>query len=325
MRRFFIALFPLLLGQCIDGSVPAAITPAPDQRLQIESAPVMLDASHPDRRRIGALTFLGGWSLTSETRGFGTMSAIDVDGDQVTALGDNGSIIRFRLGRFGNISDAEVFRVPDTCGTVVSKHDNDTEALTHSPDRQTWWISYEWRNRICRTNDDISAAEMTVEPASIATWPRKNGAETMLRLSDGRFLIIAEDVKSGRDPVRAVLFDRDPTDPEAKAALFGFRPPEGYRPVDATQLPDGRILVLNRRFALPALFTSKIVLVDAIGTEVPAILEGRTIATLEAPAITDNFEGIAAEQVNGQTIIWLVSDDNLMRWQRTLLLKFKLN
>jgi hypothetical protein len=325
MRRFFIALLPILLGQCVDGSMPGLTKASAPRKLSIQSTPVLLDSSNPDRRRVGALTFLGGWSLSSDTRGFGAISALNVDNRLITALSDNGTITQFRLGRFGNVSEAENFPVPDGCGDVARKHDNDTEALARDPDTRRWWISYEWHNRICRTDDNLARADATSNPKAIARWPQKKGAETMLRLVDGRFLLIAEDVRTGADPVRATLFDRDPTDPAAVAKSFNYRPPNGYKPTDAAQLPDGRILVLNRRFSIPELFTSKIVLVPAISETPPKILEGRVIATLAPPLVADNFEGISVTAKGGRPIIWLASDDNFMRWQRTLLLKFAVN
>lgn len=325
MRRVLIVLFPALLGQCVDGSMPGMATPAQSRKLTIQSTPVLLDSSKPDRRRVGALTFLGGWSLTSDTRGFGAISGLDVDGRLVTAVSDNGMITQFRFGRFGNVSEAENFRVPGGCGKLMYKFDNDTEALARDPETGAWWVSYEWHNRICRTDPNLTQAEAVTKPRAIAGWPQKQGAETMLRLRDGRFLLIAEDVKSGRDPVRAVLFDRDPTDPAAVATSFAYRPPDDYKPTDAAQLPDGRILILNRRFSIPALFASKIAIVPAIGKTPPKILEGKVIAALAPPLIADNFEGVSVTVEGSRPIIWLASDDNFMRWQRTLLLKFALN
>lgn len=325
MRRFLIALFPILLGQCVDGAVPGMATPVQGRKLTIQSTPVLLDPSDPNRRRVGALTFLGGWSLSSDTRGFGGISGLNVDGRLVTALSDNGTVTQFRFGRFGNASEAELFPMPEGCGKLIHKYDNDTESLTRDAESGRWWIGYEWHNRICRVDDTLQKGEATSEPRAMAAWPKKKGPETLLRLADGRFLAIAEDNNAGNSTVRAILFDRDPTDPAAVATPITYRPPAGYRPTDAAQLPDGRILVLNRRFSVPELFTSSITLIPGIGPTPPDVLDGRVIATFEAPLVTENFEGISVTQEQGRTIIWLASDDNFMRWQRTLLLKFAVN
>jgi hypothetical protein len=289
----------------------------------MSSEHLALDTTLPNRRRVGALTLKGAWRLSSDTRGFGSFSALDVNGNRVTALGDAGTILRFRLGRFGNASDATLVRVPELCGNVNRKTDNDTESLAHDPERRHWWIGFEWRNAICRTNADLTREVAVARPAAIAAWPRKMGPESMTRLNDGRFLIISEDASRGLSPV--VLFDRDPTDPGAVATTLAYRPPAGFKPTDAAQLPDGRILILTRRFALWSLFTSKLVLLDTIPPEPTGILQGRVIAHFESPVLADNFEGLSVTVENGKPIIWIISDDNYMRWQRTLLLKFALN
>ena len=55
-----------------------------------------------------------------------------------------------------------------------------------------------------------------------------------------------------------------------------------------------------------------------------AVLDGHEIARLASPMLADNFEGMALEQHGTQRILWLVSDDNHLFFQRTLLLKFAL-
>ncbi len=325
MRRFFVFLFPFLLGQCVDGSMPALTMLAPDQQIEITSRPVALDTTQPDRRRVGALTLKGAWELTSPTRNFGGFSALDVDGNRITALSDAGTVVRFRFGRFGHASDASLVRVPKGCGDVLRKTDNDTESLTHDPARGHWWIGFEWRNAVCRTRGDFKIGEAALAPPAMSQWSQRQGPETMVRLRDGRFLVIAEDSLRGGSVSPVVLFDRDPTDPAAVATTFGYRPPAGFKPTDAAELPDGRILVLNRRFALWSLFTSELVLLDAIPAKPGGVLKGRRIAHFAAPVIADNFEGLSVTVENGRPMIWIISDDNFMRWQRTLLLKFALN
>jgi hypothetical protein len=325
MRRPYIFLLPVILGQCVDGSMPGLMMPARDQRVEIASEPVTLDSSQPDRRRVGALTLQGAWHLTSETRSFGGFSALDVNGNRITALSDAGTILRFRFGRFGNASDASLVRVPEGCGKVTHKYDNDTESLTHDPARQHWWVGFEWRNVVCRVNSDFTKGESVVTPKAMAFWPKKLGAESMTQLADGRFLVLAEAAPGGGDVSPLVLFDRDPTDPAVVATTIAYRPPAGYKPTDVAQLPDGRILVLTRRFTIWSLFTSKLVLLDAIDPEPTGILQGRVIANFESPVLADNFEGLSVSVENGRPMIWIISDDNYMRWQRTLLLKFALN
>ena len=56
-----------------------------------------------------------------------------------------------------------------------------------------------------------------------------------------------------------------------------------------------------------------------------ADLKGTVIATLAPPLSVDNFEGIEARKgEQGETIVYLISDDNFSDRQRTYLLMFEL-
>ncbi len=64
----------------------------------------------------------------------------------------------------------------------------------------------------------------------------------------------------------------------------------------------------------------------AAQTIVPgARLDGAAIAVLRPPLTVDNLEGVAARRgAAGETLLYLVSDDNFRTTQRTLLLLFAL-
>jgi hypothetical protein len=122
----------------------------------------------------------------------------------------------------------------------------------------------------------------------------------------------------------AIRFAGDPTTHPRAGFTFSFLPPPGYNPSDVTTLPDGRLLVLTRRFKLPFDFAAKLVVVDPAAIRPGALVRGREIATLAKPLIRDNFEGLAVTREGNATILWIVSDDNQLFLQRSLLLKFRL-
>lgn len=314
MRRA-IALMPVLLAQC----VPAATERVPQsiyaQPVVVSAAPVELYPGMPRRHRLGALTYLGGWALRSDTPAFGGLSSLVADGPEFVALGDAGMIVRFRVGRFGHVSRASIAPTPAGCDGGRDKTQRDTEGLGHDPVSGRWWISYEWRNAVCRASPDLGHAERVAAPPEMAKWRRRSGAETVAHLANGDALVIAESAPDGGAQRPALLFPGDPA--VARPHVLSYRPPAGFRPTDAAQLPDGRILVLNRRFSFVGLFTAKLVLLDGLPGR------GRVIASFEPPALTENFEGIAVTEEGGRPIVWLISDDNYMSWQRTLLLKFR--
>lgn len=320
--RRAIALLPLVLAQCLNGSVAPVLAPVHAQPLAITVVPVPLYAEQPQRRRLGALTYLGGWALTSNARWLGGLSSLVIDGQRAVAVSDAAALVSFRIGRFGRISGAQIAPVPAGCSQSNAKYHRDTESLAHDPGTGRWWVGYEWSNSICRLSSDLTRAERSARPASMQSWRRRAGAETMLRLRDGRFMILAEAGRDGGDPP-LLIAEGDPTDPATRFTAYRYRAPDGFNPTDAAQLPDGRILVLNRRFTPFALFTARVTLLDPIGKP-GSTVRGRTLAAFEPPAITENFEGMSVTVEDGRTIVWLISDDNYMRWQRTLLLKFAL-
>lgn len=292
----------------------------------MRATPVALDPDDPAARRAGALVYLGGLKLESDDRAFGGFSAIDVDGDRFTLLSDAGNIVRFRMGgdlRPFALSYGDLAQGP---GTGWRKWDRDSESLLRDPASGRMWIGFERFNAIWRYGPALEKAERHAQPAAMADWPVGGGPEAMVRLSRGAFVVISESarMKGGNGARVALLFALDPTEPGPPPLRFGYVPPRGYSPVDATELPDGRLLVLNRDFSPLALFTAKLTVVDLKGLAEGRIVRGREIATLAAPLLHDNFEGIAITREKGETIVWIVSDDNSQFWERSLLLKFRL-
>jgi hypothetical protein len=323
--RFWPLLFLILLGQCVRSAVPVQLAPVQDQPVNVTATPVELYTGDPARRDLGALSYLGGWQLVGDVGWFGGLSSLHAEGNRLTAVSDAGAVTEFDVGRFGHISDAHILPIPAACGTGGDKADRDSEALAFDPLGGAWWIALEGRNAICRTDNRFAAAERYARPAAMAKWPFNYGPETLLRLSDGRFVVIAEGAADNGEVRDLIVFDRDPTDPATVPIRLSYRPPAGFSPTDATQLPDGRLILINRRFTPWSLFTARLTIVDPRQFRAGATIEGREIARFEPPVLPENYEGIATTQENGRTIIWVISDSNFATWQRTLLLKFAID
>jgi hypothetical protein len=70
---------------------------------------------------------------------------------------------------------------------------------------------------------------------------------------------------------------------------------------------------------------SRVVFVPAKTIRPGAVLRGEELAQIVPPVSVDNMEGIAARKgENGETILYIVSDNNFNRLQRTLLMVFEL-
>jgi len=157
-------------------------------------------------------------------------------------------------------------------------------------------------------------------------WSSNSGPEAMVRLRDGRFVVLSESRDSWRGSrFPALLFAGDPIEND-EASQFRFVSPSKYRPVDAVQIPDGRVLVLLRHWSvgLPLHFANRIVVADPAEIEAGEDWKGQSVARIDDPSIADNYEGIAFEQNDDETLtLWLISDDNRATYQRTLLLKLR--
>lgn len=294
--------------------------PGPGTTIRAER--VALDPADPARRQVGALTFLGGVRLSSPDPAFGGFSALAVEGDRFTLLNDGGNVARFRMDARGRVTRPAFIPLPTGPGTGWRKPDRDSESLARDRGTGRWWIGFERANAIWRYASDFARAEAHVAPRAMRRWRINGGPESMARLSDGRFLVIQEERVTG--PGReALLFARDPTLGGAPLR-FRYLPPPGCDPSDVTQLPDGRLLVVNRWWGLPLRFRSVLAVIDPARIRAGALMRGREIATLGPPVIHENFEGVAAAVENGRTVLWLVSDNDVEDWRPTLLLKFRL-
>jgi hypothetical protein len=284
-----------------------------------------LDDANPALTRVGQLTWLGGVELTSPDPAFGGFSAMAVLGDRFTLLSDGGNVVRFRMDSRGRLSERSFSDLPAGPGTGWLKQDRDSESLTADPKTGQIWVGFERANEIWRFSPALKRSEAHAAPPAMADWPVNSGAEAMARLPDGGFVVMGErEPWPGRKGRAAIRFSGDPAEHPNKGFRFSYIPPAHYDPSDLAVLPDGRLLVLNRRFALPFDFSTKLILIDPRTLRPGAVVRGREIATLAKPLIHDNFEGLAVTREGKAIIVWIVSDDNQLFLQRSLLLKFRL-
>ena len=113
--------------------------------------------------------------------------------------------------------------------------------------------------------------------------------------------------------------------PGGSWSRFGYRPERDLSPAGAAGLPDGDLVVLERGFRLLLGFRVRIARVPAAQLREGAIAQGREVARLDGRFTIDNFEGIATRTgPRGETLLYVISDDNFNIFQRTLLMVFAL-
>lgn len=293
--------------------------------LALHYLPVSFDPARA-RQSLAPFELKGAWRMESPHAWFGSFSALGSLGDgTLLAVSDRGYAYRFAPPDRAQVAPWLERILRDYS---INKRDNDAEALTIDPPSGTFWVAWEDSNSISRHATGLTQ-EAVVSPREMQDWGGNVGPETLVRLSDGKFLVLREGGDGLVDDThhRALLYSGDPTESE-RHVEFTFVGPAGFSPTDAAQLPDGRLLVLMRRliWPFPARFAGRIVLVDPAAIRPGREWNGPVVARLTSTLPVDNFEGMAIEpRRDGRVTVWLISDDNQAAFQTTMLWKLMLD
>lgn len=274
-----------------------------------------------DAARSGPFELVAAWRMSGDPVQFGGLSAlVALDGTHFLAGSDTGRWLRFTRPDRSGLAPGEI--APLFADEDTIKESRDLESLAVDPAHGIVWGGFEYRNSVMRF-DAALEPNGEVRPPAMRRWDDNAGPETLVRLADGRFLAIAEGSRRWRGQHhRALVFAGDPVE-GARAERVVVEIPKGYRPVDATPAGDGRALVLLRRviWGLPPGFATAIAEIDIDDRAPDGTIAARLLAEFGARIPQDNYEGIALTEDPDGTHVWLVSDDNFMVFQRTILLK----
>lgn len=322
MRLRLTLLFPVLALALL--SIGGVRQTYKNRSQNISLTPLMLEPGNAKRDTVGALTFLAAWELRSDNEQFGGISGlVALDDGRFLGISDAGALIGFGLSNDARINRPFIAALPGAFGRNIGFRERDSEGMARDPTTGRIWVSYEQRHSIRRFPPSVSRVDGIMRLPGTREWRDNQGVEAIARMADGRFLLFAEGGTATAFP--AFFYSGDPLESGSKRMEFRFQPPAGYRPTDAAPLPDGRILILLRRIGFPNGFSAKLGVIDPADIARGETLSAAIIASLAPPLLIDNMEGLAITQDQGHTIIWLVSDNNFNIFQRTLLMKFRLN
>lgn len=312
-----MSIFRLLLVVLL-AVFPGACSAQPALPQVIASTIAGLDPGHPERTRFGSLEFRGGLRLSAADQAFGGWSGARLDGSVLTAIGDLGSWLRLALrhdgGRLVGVHREAGGSLRRLDGDPAGNHKRwaDAEGLAHW--RDGWVVSFERHHRLWFYAPDLADIPVRLAaPPDMARLEENGGVEAIAALADGRLLMLAEEGGLGWigtpgawQPVTWTVTD-------------------DFKPTDAVQLPSGALVVLERSFSVMAGVGARLSLVPPGQLMPGARLEGRELLRLEPPMTVDNFEGLAVGRgPDGETMLYLLSDDNFSALQATLLLAFAL-
>lgn len=253
--------------------------------------------------------WFGGYSGLAMAAGGASFLTVSDEGEMVRA-----QVRRDKGGRIAGVESDWHARLRDNFGKPVKGFTADAEALGVGPDG-TVYVGYESYTRI------TSVTLPDLMPVTLHAWDRfrdlwgNAGFEALTILPDGRLIAILE--TAGEGDVFATFVGRNGDwRPGPPLPADG-----GFDAVDADFGPDGKLWLLERRFTFAAGFSTRIrrFAHDGEGFGPPETL-------LEtAPGALDNMEGMSLwTDPEGRMIVSLISDDNFLFVQKTILAEYEL-
>ncbi len=319
----------LLAAACTGASPPPAV--AQEQALEIHSSSLPFKIDEPAAERIGRLLWRGGIAMKANSPSFGGWSDLYVspDGRSLTSISDEGAWLTAAIdydpkGHLAGLSGARIGQLHGLDGKLIqSKAEADAEGMARLPDG-SWMVAFERNHRLWRYQT-LTATPTPVEgPADIGRQPSNGGIEALTALADGRVIAISEEYSLRAGTV--VGWIGQPTAGGRYAwTSFDYATIPDFRPTAIVMLPDGSFATIERAYDVVRGVRCRVMRFDASQLAPGSTVRAEELARLASPYAVDNLEGLAATKgARGETLLWLISDDNFNPLQRNILLLFEL-
>lgn len=334
-----------LLSAVLAAFAPASAQVKPSTRdvtvtpIEVTATPIAgFEIGNPSRTLFGRLVWRGGLVLKSASDSFGGWSGLvlDPDGHGFAAVSDAGVWMTGRIvydqERPTGIANARLGPILASNGQPVRRNrDRDAEAMTlieGSASRGSVLIAFEQNHRIGRFDIDrngLSKPRHYLElPPEMKKKRRGDGIEAVAVMSGGRWkgspVAFAEHMPDGNGHHRGWIWVK------GKPESFRLVDIGGFSITDAASLPDGSLLILERRFRWLEGVKMRLRLVDKDELRPGAVITGETLLDVAMGHQIDNMEAIAVHRDrHGEIVLTIMSDDNFNAFiQRTILLQFAL-
>jgi YD repeat-containing protein len=296
------------------------------QPINVRTFQVILSHDEPENDEVGKLQYRGGLDLRARDPRFGGLSGLDIspDGRQLISVTDRGNWFTAqqnynRDGRLVGMSDTIMMPIRAANGTpLTSRADRDAESIMRLSDGSLV-VGFERHHRLHRFTASGRAAQPFDYPAALRRSPNNGGAEAVTRLGSTQLLILSERLETNPGIATGWI------GAGKSWHSVGLRKTGIFHPVGAATRDDGSVFLLERRYTAIGGIAVRISRVPPDDISPGAIFQGIELGELAPPMVADNFEGIAVRRGKpGETLIYVVSDDNFHSLQRTLLLMFSL-
>ncbi len=305
----------------------------------IEAVPVHFHSQTPELQNFGMLEWRGGLEITSDDDAFGGYSGLIVspNGFSLLAVSDKGqwltATIVYDNGSLSNVETAQTAPVLGISGTpLTGKSAQDAEGLASYGSLGfvgDVYMALERQERILRfafgTDGFASVPTLISLPDAATQGPANKELEAVGLLSRGA---------AGEEAILALSERHLDEDGNILGWIIGGSTPGelaversgDFDITDLVVLPDGDVLILERRLSALMLAGMRIRRLPRSDISAGRLIRGEVLLEADQPRATiDNMEAIAAHRsANGELRLTLMSDDNFNPLQRTLLLQFAL-
>ena len=311
----------------LEGPTPTTVT----------AIPIDFDRDNPGRKEFGKLIYRAGLNLYAKSSHFGGFSglALDPSGRTLLAISDAGVWLRANLGYDGRklkgLSEVVLGPVLGADGKALRddrERDSEGMALVDGDTRQgTAYVSFERKHRIARypfTAERFGPPSGTVPlPAAAKAMNANRGIEAMALIRTGKLKGTLLAFAEGRADKNGNLMGWLIGGPSPGGILL--KRLGGFDITDAAALPDGGVVLLERRFRFSEGIKMRVRRIAAGEIKRGALMQGEVLLEAEDNLNIDNMEAIAAHRApSGETVLTIMSDDNFSALQRTLIMQFTL-
>ena len=260
---------------------------------QVEFQPV-----HANADRFAPLSLAGAWTVWSDDPRVGGISGLAIDRGRLLALSDAGVLIRLPKPA-GRQALALVAELPSGPRSRAFKRNRDSEAIVRDPLGRGWWVAFETHHELWLYDPTLERALLRIELGS-NRWRENTGIEA-IAAQGSQLLLFPE---TGREFVRIRAARAE------QRSLIG----RTARISESATLPGGDLVLVERAMTWRGFANSLLVLKRQADTYRIALRLVLPLGPL------DNVEALAAETLGDGTLrLWLMTDDNLQRPFRTLL------
>lgn len=329
--RGFVAAVAAALAAAV---LPAAAG-APVEAMEISARPIAQFRIGSDERRFGPFEFVGGLEMTSAAGDFGALSSFRFlePGAGFIGVADTGfwffgNVARDADGRPSGIADFRMQQMVDKSGAAVDrKWEVDAEGLDVEDGVAS--VGFERNHRIAQYRIDSAGMGAAFKEVPFLVPVRElrqnKGFETVTRAHphgqhEGGLVIVSERSIDRQGNVFAAIIEGP------NKGVFTVRREGDFDITDGAFLPDGDLLLLERRFTMADGVAMRLRRIYGESIAKGAVADGPVLMSADMGYQIDNMEAMDVwQRADGALMVSLMSDDNHSMLQRNLYLEFRLH